>query len=75
MSLTPLMEQALQACAKSPDHRLRHTRGGYVATGTSLPIFTKRLVNILDRGYYLQVEGDFAESARLTSKGKQAVVS
>lgn len=75
MSLTPLMTQALQACAKSPDKRLRRTRGGYVATGSQMPVFTKRLVNILDRGYYLQVEGDYADSARLTSKGEQAVLS
>lgn len=73
MPLTPLMEQALHACSNSPDRRLRRTRGGYVATGASVPIFTKRLINILDRAYYLQVEGDFAESAKLTSKGERAV--
>lgn len=75
MSLTPLMAQALQACAKSPDRRLRRTRGGYVATGSITPVFTKRLVNMLDRGYYLQVEGEFADSATLTRKGEQAVLS
>lgn len=70
MHITPLVAQALVACATSPDQRLRRTRGGYVATGTKTPIFTKRLLQMMDRAWLVQLEGDYAESARLTSKGR-----
>lgn len=70
MHITPLVAQALVACATSPDQRLRRTRGGYVATGTKSPIFTKRLLQMMDRAWLVQLEGDYAESARLTVKGR-----
>jgi len=69
MHITPLVAQALVACATSPDQRLRRTRGGYVATGTKSPIFTKRLLQMMDRAWLVQLEGDYAETACLTAKG------
>jgi len=72
MQITPLVAQALNACAHSPDGKLRRTRGGYVATGTSLPIFTKRLVQMMDRAYLVQLQGDLAQTVSLTSKGRDA---
>jgi hypothetical protein len=70
MHITPLVAQALVACATSPDQRLRRTRGGYVASGTKTPIFTKRLLQMMDRAWLVQLEGDYSESARLTPKGQ-----
>ena len=73
MQITPLMREALVACAHSIDGKLRRTRGGYVATGSAVPIFTKRLVRSLHNAWLLQLHGEYDESAALTSKGASVV--
>ena len=73
MHVSPLMQQALKASANAPDKSLRRTRGGYVAPGTSTPVFTKRLVNMMDRAYLVRLHGEFGERAELTGKGAELV--
>jgi len=71
MQITPLVAQAMHACHQSPDGKLRRTRNGYVATGAQMPVFTKRLVQMMDRAYLVRIEGELAETVVLTTKGKR----
>lgn len=70
-NIKPLQRQALLAALDSPNHRFDRTRMGYVPAGvTPAPVFTLRLMRMLEAGYLLTFDDTaFPTSATLTRQG------
>lgn len=79
--LKPLQRKALLAALESPTHSFQRTRVGFVPAGVgaarhtsgvaSVPVFTLRLMRMLDRDYLAEFDDStFPNRATLTKPGR-----
>lgn len=71
-SLGPTQRRALLAALHSPARSLTRSAGGWwiaIAPDGKASTFTVRTVRMLARGWLLDLQGEFATTAPLTTKG------
>ena len=69
-NLKPLQRTALLAALDAPGHHFNRTRAGYVPAGATEPVFTYRLMRMLEAAYLVSFDdAGFPSYATLTKPG------